>query len=141
MRRWEAFVLAAEVEDASPRFRVVRMRLGPPRGGGHEVVVEDREERRRLRLRSLQEWRDLRDRGLGLPTAVQRRTIDLLAQRVRWAIAGGGRLRGDLVADYRRLSAAVGLRALPVSTWPDLEQGVAALVALARRAPALPRAV
>jgi hypothetical protein len=128
MRRWEAFALAAQVEASRTCYELRSIRLQQARREGHEVTVKDARSGRSLALHSVREWQE----------ALQRRQIELLAQRARWA-EPEARLRADLVAEYERLSAHVGVPVRPVGDPEELCHAVEAL--LARVAgPALPAA-
>jgi hypothetical protein len=119
MRRWEAFVLAAQVQAAGTRYEVCGIRLRKARCQGHEVTVRDAWSGRRLALSSLREWHEVAHRD----------EIEHLATRVRWAEPVEG-LRGDLVAEYERLSIDLGIPPQAVHDPPELCQALEALVEL-----------
>ena len=119
MRRWEAFVLAAQVQAAGTRYEVCSIRLRKARSEGHEVTVRDASSGKRLVLGSIREWHEVVHRG----------EIERLASRARWA-EPVARLRGDLVAEYERLSVDLGVRPRPVHDPPELCDALEALVEL-----------
>jgi hypothetical protein len=124
MRRWEAFHLAAQVEAAETPYRPRTIRLRGARNEGHEVVVEDTRSGVRFPLRSSGEWRE----QVGLAK------LGALAQRVRWAGADEP-VRGDLVAEYERLAARLGVTPATVRDPRELAREVEALIARASPEP------
>jgi hypothetical protein len=127
MRRWEAFALAAQVQAAHTRYELCSIRLQRARNEGHEVTVKDARSGTRLALHSVREWQE----------ALHRREIEGLAQRARWA-ESEARLRGDLVAEYERLSADVGVTARPVGDPQELCRAVEALLCRVAEPPLVP---
>jgi hypothetical protein len=120
MRRWEAFHLAAQVEAADTPYRPRTIRLRGARSAGHEVVIEDVRSGATFPLRSAGDWRA----RVGLSE------LCTLAERLRWA-GLGGRLRGDLVAEYERLAAGLDVTPSAVRDQRELAREVEALIARA----------
>jgi len=127
MNRREAFALAARVDSAGTCFRVARIRLGPPRSESHEVLVENRRTHARRRLRSFEDWHDLVARLARRPSARQRRALETLLWRVRWAGGADRPARGDLRRDYERIAGALASSS-PVQTGDELESAVLSLL-------------
>jgi hypothetical protein len=127
MRRWEAFALAAQVQAAHTRYELCSIHLERARSEGHEVTVKDVRSGMRLALHSVRDWQE----------ALHRREIEGLAQRARWA-EPEAHLRRDLVAEYERLSADVGVTARPVCDPQGLCHAVEALLGRVEGPPLVP---